>query len=225
MAWYQISGHEIDLDDPILNGLPIQILDYSPFIRLWMFSSDESYISQYRNTRSNIVNREKANTIRKKILAQTLNTTESEIIVESGDNGKPILRNPPSTLEFSTSYTHSCWVLAISHKGSIGIDIEKITCNPGILDVARRFFTPQEYDFLKKLDEEKKTTVFYQFWTLKEAYLKATGTGLAGLQNIPDLTGFIISTHTNSFTQFPFLDGFMAFLECHRYCLALVYRP
>ena len=167
MGEYQISGPEIDFNDHIFDGLSVKIINYSPFIQIWMFSSDESYISQYRNTRSNIVNREKANTIRKKILAQTLNTTESEIIVELGDNGKPLLRNPPSTLEFSTSYTHSCWVLAISHKGSIGIDIEKIA-PASIEHIFKVAFSDREQAMLKRCPPGAT----FESWTAKEAYLK-----------------------------------------------------
>ncbi|MCA1917031.1 MAG: 4'-phosphopantetheinyl transferase superfamily protein [Methanospirillum hungatei] len=102
--------------------------------------------------------------------------------------------------------------------------MEDIVYNQGILDIAWRFFSTQEYNLLIKLEEEIMIPVFYQLWTLKEAYLKATGTGLSGLQNIPDLTDFIISPQSNVMSRIPFLDGFMAYLECQKYCLALIIK-
>ena len=53
--------------------------------------------------------------------------------------------------------------------------IEKIDLN-----VAKRFFSETEYDFLSgKNTEEEKTVSFYRIWTLKESYVKALGEGLS----------------------------------------------
>ena len=47
-------------------------------------------------------------------------------------------------------------------------------------NIAERFFSKQEFQFIQSLTEEEKIPVFFHLWTVKEAYLKATGEGLGG---------------------------------------------
>jgi 4'-phosphopantetheinyl transferase len=60
----------------------------------------------------------------------------------------------------------------------VGIDIER--AGRARLAVAERYFSAAEAAQLRELPPEAQPRRFVQLWTLKEAYLKATGTGLAG---------------------------------------------
>ena len=53
-----------------------------------------------------------------------------------------------------------------------------------IVSLAKRFFTEKEASYLESLSPQEKIETFFRFWTAKEAYLKATGEGLGGLDNI-----------------------------------------
>lgn len=54
--------------------------------------------------------------------------------------------------------------------------IEEI--RPIELDIAERFFAPMEYRRLIRESKSRQLEYFYDLWTLKESYLKATGAGL-----------------------------------------------
>ena len=48
------------------------------------------------------------------------------------------------------------------------------------LKVAQRFYNQREYQFISQLKPERQLLAFFGLWTIKEAYLKATGEGLVG---------------------------------------------
>lgn len=220
-----LSIPELDFSDPIFGGLSVRFQQYSPFIWIWKFQKNELSIYLERNPQIRNILKEQCYQIRKKILADILSVKDSEIIIQLDDHGKPSLKGPVTNLSFSTSYTRSCWVFAVSSRGTIGIDIEDIQGNLDILKVAQRFFSPLEYDYLSHLPVEKKITTFFQFWTVKEAYLKATGTGLVGLQDLPDLYEHIRRYQEKDHIPFILEYGFMADIcECGDVCMSIVFR-
>jgi len=95
------------------------------------------------------------------------------------DRGKPILANS-HCLQFNLSHAHQHAIYAISLT-PVGIDLEYPRSLPDLLSLAQRFFTPEEYQILSTLSSSDQQQLFFQIWTLKEAYLKATGEGLTKL--------------------------------------------
>ena len=73
---------------------------------------------------------------------------------------------------------------------AVGVDVEHEGRIVAALDLARRFFTPREAAELSSLPPEQQRTAFLRLWTLKEAFLKALGVGLA-----KSLDGFSFSAH------------------------------
>lgn len=62
-------------------------------------------------------------------------------------------------------------------KEAVGCDVEGIK---GFREsVARRFFCPQETDWLMKLPEEERAEGFIRLWVLKESFMKATRRGMS----------------------------------------------
>lgn len=84
-------------------------------------------------------------------------------------NNKPEYKD--KNIHFNLSHTGDYVVCAIS-ENAVGVDIEHIRKN--YLKVARRFFTDSEYQWIGE-DENR----FLRIWTLKEAYSKYTGQGIA----------------------------------------------
>lgn len=89
--------------------------------------------------------------------------------IEYVSNGKPVYRN--QDIHFSLSHSGSYVVCAVSDK-NIGVDIEGIRRNA--IKVAKRFFTTAECEWIGS-DVHR----FSRIWTLKEAYAKLTGDGIA----------------------------------------------
>ena len=85
--------------------------------------------------------------------------------------GKPYLEGI-AQLFFNLSHSGDWLVLAFSDR-EVGIDIEKR--GKVRLEIAKRFFHPQEWEFLQTSEQ---ATQFYNLWAIKESFLKYTGQGL-----------------------------------------------
>jgi len=84
---------------------------------------------------------------------------------------------PP--LSFNLSHTHGLVACAITNGADVGIDVEAVARHVGD-GVAERFFSPRENaDIRQCASEPLRARRFIELWTLKEAYVKAIGTGLA----------------------------------------------
>ena len=97
------------------------------------------------------------------------------------DHGRPEIANlPPGAppLRFNVSHTAGLVACAVTAGRDIGLDVENVDRRV-TRDVAGRFFAPREVADLRALPRERQPLVFFDYWTLKEAYIKARGLGLA----------------------------------------------
>jgi 4'-phosphopantetheinyl transferase len=115
------------------------------------------------------------------ILAKYLRINPQEIVFNYSDKGKPSLNfNIHSQkIYFNLSHKNNYTVYGIG-QCNLGIDLEKIDDKVKIENIAKRFFCPEEYQYLTKLKKEDKFSYFFTLWTIKEAYLKLIGQGLSG---------------------------------------------
>jgi 4'-phosphopantetheinyl transferase len=81
-----------------------------------------------------------------------------------------------SALRFNLSHTHGLVVCAVA-RVEVGVDVERHR-QPAPLDVAQRFFAPVELADLRALPPGEQPRRFFDYWTLKESYLKARGIGM-----------------------------------------------
>lgn len=99
------------------------------------------------------------------------------ISLQKGKYGKPYYRVPAGKREVRFNISHSGeWILAIfSYHRNVGIDVQKIDEISNYMDIAQNFFSKVEAIDIQKV---KSSELFYQYWSAKEAYLKALGVGL-----------------------------------------------
>jgi 4'-phosphopantetheinyl transferase len=83
---------------------------------------------------------------------------------------------PP--LRFNVSHTQGLVACAVTLGREVGVDVEHAG-HRLMLDVAERFFAPSEVADLRALPAETQGTAFFDYWTLKESYIKARGLGLS----------------------------------------------
>jgi len=110
----------------------------------------------------------------RQILARYLECNPSDIEFHKGINNKPCLHSS-LRVHFNVSYSHGCILIAVS-KDVIGVDIEYIC--PGFdypLLLANCFM---ETEIQVITSSPLPLSRFFQFWTRKEALLKATSLGL-----------------------------------------------
>ncbi len=102
---------------------------------------------------------------------------------EQGEHGKPRLHHPPLGLNFNLSHSHELVVCAIA-LNPVGIDIEYCGRPNDVLAIAERYFSAVESKALFALPPDEQRERFFDYWTLKEAYMKARGEGISlGLAN------------------------------------------
>lgn len=99
---------------------------------------------------------------------------------QSSAEGRPSLAPPFDRmgLHFNLAHTSGVVAMAVCRHERVGVDVEKLGSAP--LAVADRFFSAAEAAQLRSLPPDAQPRRFMRLWTLKEAYLKAVGTGLAG---------------------------------------------
>ena len=94
-------------------------------------------------------------------------------------HGRPAVEHPSPPAHFNLSHTRGMVVLALGADPAVGVDVERLDRRVRPLEVADRFFSPAEVADLRALDPGLHRDRFLALWTLKEAYIKARGMGLA----------------------------------------------
>jgi len=96
--------------------------------------------------------------------------------------GRPEIANLPSResgLTFNLSHTHSLIVMGVTRGRALGVDVENVQERQVTLDVASNYFAPDEVSELMTVPAEHQQYRFFEYWTFKEAYIKARGMGLS----------------------------------------------
>jgi 4'-phosphopantetheinyl transferase len=98
------------------------------------------------------------------------------------DYGKPSIVPEHSlarSIEFNLSHTAGLVVLAVACDRVLGVDVENVRAREIDIEVADRFFAAVEVAALRATPSEEQQQRFFDFWTLKESYIKARGLGLS----------------------------------------------
>jgi len=107
----------------------------------------------------------------------------------AGPHGRPdIAGDNPLALSFNISHTPGMAAVAAICGAAVGVDVERLDRKARFDDLARRKFAAPELALLQAAPAAEKPRVFFSLWTLKEAYIKAVGRGLA-----EPLDGFAIT--------------------------------
>jgi 4'-phosphopantetheinyl transferase len=114
------------------------------------------------------------------ILGRYLNSNPARLEFIYGSHGKPELGGAfaAAGLHFNLSHSENVGLLAISPIGAVGIDVENIRPLDDMDSLVNRFFSPREITAFNKVPESAKPLAFFNLWTRKEAFLKATGEGI-----------------------------------------------
>ncbi len=118
----------------------------------------------------------------RQLLARYLKCSAVELVFQNNAHGKPELSgNLAGKIYFNVSHSGDHCLLSFTEKGAVGVDIEHWREHVEYDEIAKRFFTDEEFSWIMSVPEKaQQSERFYACWTLKEAYLKATGTGLSG---------------------------------------------
>jgi 4'-phosphopantetheinyl transferase len=119
------------------------------------------------------------------ILSCYLQTEPGELEFSYGSRGKPFLvkHGDGGGLQFNLAHSDGLALIAVTPANCVGVDIERIRPLHDADALVARFFCPSEIADFRNSPAEQKPFAFFNLWTRKEAWLKATGDGIGDLLN------------------------------------------
>ena len=98
---------------------------------------------------------------------------------EKGEHDKPELRGPEGAAPLRFNLSHSSGLVAclVCVEADCGVDVERVGRVRDLAGVARRVLSEEEQSALFALEGEARERRFTEYWTLKEAFVKARGLG------------------------------------------------
>ena len=118
-----------------------------------------------------------AHALKRMMLCESAGGIPHDWAFTSEPNGKPRVdgRHGP---HFNISHCRGLVACGVSMDVQLGIDVEWME-HDAPLDLAERYFAAGERSWLCGLPEPERARGFYRVWTMKEAFIKATGKGLS----------------------------------------------
>ncbi len=95
-----------------------------------------------------------------------------------GPHGRPEVDAPETSIRFNLAHSAGLVACAIANGRDVGVDVEYLRRRPVDPQVVRRYCSPDE---VRDVEAHQPAwhDRFLLYWTLKEAYLKARGLGIA----------------------------------------------
>ena len=115
----------------------------------------------------------------RQILSGYLDRDPQSLRFSYGPAGKPALVGLVDSLSFNLAHSGNWGVCAVVGRGEVGVDVETINPALNYANLARRFFSETENQWLCACPEPRRLRCFYRIWTRKEAWLKGKGGGFS----------------------------------------------
>lgn len=112
----------------------------------------------------------------REVLGHYIDCEPAAVSIDYDQFEKPFLATHPS-IKFNLSHSEHLAVIAVTAEHAIGVDLEKQEDDFNEA-LAKRFFSPTEYDELMSHPADQQAAAFYRLWARKEAVVKAIGEGL-----------------------------------------------
>ncbi|MHA6323662.1 4'-phosphopantetheinyl transferase family protein [Roseivivax sp. CAU 1753] len=146
-----------------------------------------------------------AHALARTLLSQCTGQTPAVVEIRSGRFGKPELvpKGDVAPPAFNLSHSRGIALVALGLDVTLGVDVECLA-RPAPLEIAERYFAPEECVALQACRPCDRHIVFFTLWTLKEAYMKATG---LGMNLSPERLGFSLEPIAPLFD--PGFDGML----------------
>ncbi len=139
------------------------------------------------------------------ILCGQLGCQNEQLAFGASDHGKPyaVVQGVAAPVSFNVSHSGAHGLIAFAAAGRLGVDVEERRAPRDLDGLISSVMGPDEQAELALVHGCRKLHLFFNFWTIKEALIKALGLGLA-----LDMSGFEIPLamrhgETTSIFQFP----------------------
>lgn len=182
MDWEQTKCYLFNLEGLTLADLPscvFNLLSKSELEQCLCFDSEQDQVVHLCSR-----------VLRRRLVANALGVPATALSFTVGSFGKPsVLPSEPMTtnrVEFSVSHSGHYLAILMTTNGLCGVDIESPDNSLDTTNIlAGTLLSARENDFIVSASNRRESLLrFYQVWTLKEAFLKANGEGLSGLEKL-----------------------------------------
>lgn len=165
-----LEAYEIQIWTLYWRGLENWIQYYKKILSQEEWEYVSRFISHEDRMRSSV-----GKILVRKLLAQYMNISEETVVISKNRYGRPYV-DSTIPIYFNISHSGEVVMVAVSKEMVVGIDVEKISKLKEYNSLAENFFTLNEWRSIASADSIE---LFYEYWTAKEAYVKAVGMGLS----------------------------------------------
>ena len=121
------------------------------------------------------------------VVSRRLDCKGERIAFGSSPYGKPFaqVQGTPAPISLNVSHSGDHGLIAVAPMGRLGIDVEERSNRHNLDGPIVDVLGPDERSELSRAIGDRKIHMFFRLWTIKEALIKALGTG-----HLTDVSGF-----------------------------------
>ena len=114
-------------------------------------------------------------------LCERLGCSNQELSFSYQEHGKPfaMVDGEPSNASFNVSHSGGHGLIGFAKQDGLGVDLEVRAPLRDFDGIGSRVYTQRERRALSAATGSEKADLFYRLWSLKEALIKALGTGFS----------------------------------------------
>lgn len=163
------------------------------------------------------------------ILCKHLDCSNEQLTFGTSKYGKPhaLVNGESDDISFNVSHSHQHGLVALALHGRVGVDVEERNMQQNLDGEIQSVFTPNERADLAAAHGPQKIHLFFRLWTMKEALLKALGTGfsldMSGIE-IPKTLRQGMSAGEFCFPQLPAVRWWLESLDDPDFAAALAHE-
>ena len=117
----------------------------------------------------------------RQVLSRYADADPADWQFSNNSHGRPEIAHPDPglSLRFNLTHTRGLAACIVTQTLDCGVDAEALVARRNVTGIAERMFADEELQLLRNLEGPRLQAEFINLWTLREAYCKARGTGLA----------------------------------------------
>jgi 4'-phosphopantetheinyl transferase len=115
------------------------------------------------------------------LLGERLEVPAAEVMLRKSENGKLFVSGG---VLFNVAHSKGLAVFAFTHNLEVGVDVELLRPLADLGGVVELTLAPSEAADLESVPAVDRAAAFFACWTRKEAYLKASGSGLGSPRDV-----------------------------------------
>ncbi len=159
----------------------------------------------------------------RRMLGRETELSPQMVPIEYDVHGKPRCYHPRAYgLDFSVTHADDCAIIALGEVDGIGVDAEMLVTEEPSDELLEIVFSDEELEQWRTVPAAQRRRAFTEAWTIKEATLKAVGSGIDGSPH--DLTvRFTASGHAEPvFKKSNWFCERVNFCPCYAACCVVI---